>query len=85
MAKTTNNAEDKIAYGVWIRGKGWLRVKENEVFADDIRANAESAAFLYGRGAIVLPFDDELLGLEATFLQRDRQWQSRLARILKGQ
>jgi hypothetical protein len=81
MAKANDNAPE-IAYGVWIRGRGWLRVKDGEAFADTVRANAESAAYLYGRGAVVLPFDDELLALEPTFLQRERApWWVRLARI----
>lgn len=70
-----------IAYAVWIPGKGWLRHKTNVMFLDARRPVAETAAKLYGNGAIVYPSDapaneaatqGELGELEALFLEQER-------------
>lgn len=65
---------DALLFSVWIFGSGWLRGKNERIFASDRREIAESAARLYGEGALVTEFDGEaMIDLEATFLEREKQ------------
>ena len=67
-----------ITYGVWIPGLGWLK-KNNRVFTDPRREVAESAAWLWGGGAFVIPNDmndrgvSALVDLESEFLEREAE------------
>lgn len=61
-----------LVYAVWIEGKGWLRDDKGNVFADLHKELADGAAQLWGRGASVVPFDESMLNLEQTLLQRAR-------------
>lgn len=71
-------SDTKTLYGVWIKGRGWLRNpdRDNTAFASDNEAVARSAATLWGRGARVLPIDTSLDEFERMFLaQQARRWQ----------
>lgn len=67
-----------ITYGVWIPGLGWLK-KNNRVFTDPRREVAESAAWLWGDGAFVIPNDmndrgvSALVDLESEFLSQEQK------------
>lgn len=90
-----------LMFGVWIPGKGWLKSADGKhTFADRRIEVAESAARLYGRGAVAIPVDERdrtnpdapsaMEELEATFLAQERgtaaqRWPARLARWLKRQ
>lgn len=68
-----------IPYAVWIPGLGWLK-KNNRVFVDARREVAETAAWLWGDGAYVVPHDSEsgsgrsaLNDLESDFLNQEEK------------
>lgn len=63
-----------IVYGVWLHGKGWLKDEGGtKPFADEQREVADSAARLWGRGALVTPIDDALIELEKMLVARERK------------
>lgn len=84
-----------LAYGVWIPGGGWLK-HGNRAFGDTRERVAQSAAWLYGSGAIVLPIDAPdaaMLDLESVFLaqeqkrereRQDRRALNRIRRVWRG-
>lgn len=65
---------DPILFSVWLPGVGWLRGKNERIFASDRREIAESAARLYGDDATVTEFDGEaMIDLEKIFLERESE------------
>lgn len=72
------------AYGVWVRGQGWLKVGEKDRFADENRAVAESAASFFGARACVRPIDDALILLEAVLLEAEQSALERFAKRVKA-
>lgn len=82
-------APPQIVFAVWIRGRGWLKEKDDDAqttfvaFATEV---AESAARLWGKDAQVLPFDQSLLDLESKFLAREKALDARkgIKGILNG-
>ena len=64
-----------LIYGVWIRGKGWLK-NQAGLFATTQIEVAQTAAKLYGRGAAIMPLDESLKDFEGIFLEREkaRSW-----------
>jgi hypothetical protein len=66
-----------LTYGVWIEGRGWLRDAEwNHVFADPRIEYAKAALRMWmigGTGpARVELIDESMIGLQSTFLERER-------------
>jgi len=68
----------QTAYGVWIRGKGWLRNAKGDFFADLSREVALGAASFFGDKARVVPFDDAMGDLESKFIDGERTWSETL-------
>ena len=66
-------------YGVWIHGKGWLKTPKGEPFTDFNKAVVGGAASFFGSRARVVPFDDAMLELEATFIASEKHWLNRLS------
>jgi len=65
---------DALLFSVWIPGVGWLRGKNERIFASDRREVAESAARLYGGRALVTEFDGEaMVDLEKIFLEQESE------------
>ena len=62
-----------LVYGVWIRGKGWLRDGQHKEFGDARREYADCAARHYGQGAEVRYIDDSMIALEPLFLEREKR------------
>ena len=74
-----------LVYGVWLRGKGWLKAGDQGEFGDVRIEYAQSVARVYGRGAEIRLIDDSMIALEKLFLERERQhWTSRLKRGFYG-
>ena len=62
---------ETIIYAVWIKGQGWLKLDgdKERTFLSLQKEVAQTAATLWGKDAIVMPWDKTLLLFEATFLQ----------------
>jgi len=75
--------QPEIAYGVWLRGEGWLRTPKGDPFTDLSREVALGAASFFGRRARVVPFDDAMLELERKFLDGERGLIHALGRLFK--
>lgn len=75
-------------YGIWIHGKGWLRVPDNtpspSAWTTDRADFAKQVAADYGPEAVVKLFDEELGFLEPVFIQREahNQLYARLSRFV---
>jgi len=66
-----------LTYAVWLPGRGWLALtvagQRPRVFMDPRREVAESAAALWGPGAVVLPADESLVDLQEIFLRQEKE------------
>lgn len=69
--------QPEIAYGVWIRGVGWLRTPKGEPFSDLAREVALGAASFFGARARVVPLDEAMIDLEPKFIAGERDWLAR--------
>jgi hypothetical protein len=67
------NEDEKNMYGVWIKGKGWLRTgnEPGKEFGDYSRLKAAEVAKLVG--GVVRFIDQSLIDLEPEFLHKERQ------------
>ena len=61
--------DDKLAYGVWIPGHGWLR--GSDVFADYNKDKAREVARLIGKGASVRYIDNAIAEFEKYYLEQE--------------
>ena len=79
------NEEQKIMYGVWIPGKGWLRGSNNkDVIADYNKDVAEQIAKRIGERARVFFVDTSLIDLEEQLLKAEQKPKWFLFRRQKG-
>lgn len=63
---------NKHTYGVWIPSEGWVRGKDNKVFADYSISKCNQVARLLGRGARVYFIDPSIVDLEKQYLEQER-------------
>lgn len=86
VARRLEAGKPRVAYGVWIAERGWLKNHAGRVFASEQVAVAQTAARLWGRAAQVLPVDESLGDLERTFLEQQQvRWTHRLkVQLLNG-
>jgi len=59
-------------YGVWLRGKGWVRGANNQAYADYNKTVAKQVAQRIGNSAKVYYIDASLVDLEEKLLQAER-------------
>lgn len=64
-------AINKPMYGVWIPGKGWVRGKDNQAYADYNKAVAQELAKRLGNNAKVYFIDEALIDLEPILLREE--------------
>ena len=82
-------AAPRLIYGVWITNSGWLKNEQGRAFADEHIELAQTAARLWGHGAVIMPIDDSLKDFERVFLMqqsfaRQRTWWNRLTIFIKN-
>lgn len=65
--------EEKKTYGIWIPGEGWVRGKDNKVFADYSLSKSRQVARLLGRGARVYFIDASIVDLERQYLEQEKK------------
>ena len=77
--------QDKLMYGIWLKGKGWLRGNNGNVFADYSLEKTAELRNRIGNNAIVYFVDDSLVDLELFLLQIEKEnslytWWQRLVK-----
>ena len=66
-----DNDKDKLYWGIWIPGKGWLKGKD--IFADTSLEKARQVAYLIGRGAVVRFIDMSIVDFESYYLENEKR------------
>ena len=74
--------DNKIFYGLWIVGRGFLRSSSGKVVAFSERKVAEQLVKDYGQGAKIKFIDDSIVSLEQDLLKEESR-RSVLNRIIK--
>ncbi len=85
MKKPDNESSmEPLTYGVWIEGTGWLRDPNGRYFADPRPEYAKAALRMWNvegtpRARIEL-IDESMVGLQSTFLVREKERWLRISR-----
>lgn len=64
-------------YGIWLKGKGWLRGASNQVYADYHRHVVQETSIRIGNNARVYFVDQSLIDLEEKLLDAEKNKSNR--------